>query len=79
MFKSSLAQDMSDGRDSYSRRLALVLLENSRPENDKIDADVEINDGKLLHQNTNKWRMDGSTFIDLIKKRKSNFIEFFSF
>lgn len=70
VFKSTLAQDMSDGRDSFPRRLGLALLENSRPDDDRIDPDAEMNDGKYLHQNTTKWRMDGSTFIELIHKRR---------
>ena len=70
VFKSTLVQDMSDGRDSFPRRLSLALLENSRPDDDRIDPDAEMNDGKYLHQNTTKWRMDGSTFIELINKRR---------
>lgn len=70
VFKSTLAQDLSDGRDSFPRRLGIALLQKQRPEDETPDPDAEIADTKLLHQNTAKWRMNGSTFIELITQRR---------
>ena len=70
VYKNELQKDLVEDRDSFAIRLCLTLLRADRPDTDEPDEAAESQDARLLHQTNARWRIDGSTFIDLIGRHR---------
>lgn len=70
VYKSELEKELIEDRDSFAIRLCLALLRADRPDTNEPDEAAEAQDARLLHQTNARWRIDGSTFIDLIGRHR---------
>jgi hypothetical protein len=66
VYKRELKNDLAEDRDSFAVRLSRALLSVDRPDASEANQSAELQDARQLHQANARWRIDGSTFIDLI-------------
>lgn len=70
VFKTALEEEISKIEDTPSKQIFLALLRADRPEGQDIDEEEISNDARNLYQTNSKWRMDGSTFVQLLCNRR---------